>query len=163
VRDAAYLKDPRRFVITPEVVVAQISDGTTYAEMADVQLGRWHLYWWAEEGAKLPPTFGGPANACALQGRLEAGSCAEVRGWAWDPMYPDAPISVEVLVDGVAMGTVAADLARPDLVGKGDGRHGFAWPVPAAVRNGKARRVTVRFAGTADPLAGKPITLRCSR
>ena len=163
VRDAAFLKNPSRTVVTPTVVVAQISDGTTYAEMTDVRLGRWHLYWWAEQGAKLPPTFGGPASACAFQGVLEGGSCSEVRGWAWDPMFPDQPISVEVLVDGVPAGTVAADRLRPELVaaGKGDGRHGFAWPVPASVRNGKARRVTVRFAGTTDPLAGKPLTLTC--
>ena len=78
-------------------------------------------------------------------------------------MFPASPVSVEVLVDGVAMGTVAADRARPDLAraGKGDGRHGFVWEVPQSLRNGKPRRVTVRFAGTTDPLAGKRLTLRC--
>ena len=163
VRDAAFLKDPRRNVVTPAVVVAQISDGPTYAEMADVRLGRWQLYWWADEDAELPPTFGGPASSCAYQGAVEGGSCTEVRGWAWDPMFPTSPISVEVLVDGVPMGTVAADRARPDLAsaGKGDGRHGFVWEVPPSLRNGKPRRVTVRFAGTTDPLAGKRLTLRC--
>jgi hypothetical protein len=163
VRDAAFLKDPRRNVVTPRVVVAQISDGTTYAEMADVQLGRWYLYWWADEGAKLPPTFGGPANACAYQGAVEGGSCAEVRGWAWDPMFPSSPIGVEVLVDGVPAGTVPANELRTDLLasGKGDGRHGFTWPVPASVRNGKPRRITVRFAESTDPLAGKRRTITC--
>jgi hypothetical protein len=163
VRDAAFLKDPRRTVVEPEVVVAQISDGTTYAEMADVQLGRWYLYYWAEEGARLPPTFGGPANACPYQGVLESATCTEVRGWAWDPMFPDSPISVEVLVDGVPAGTVPASELRTDLLasGKGDGRHGFTWPVPASLRNGKPRRITVRIAESTDPLAGKRRTITC--
>jgi hypothetical protein len=163
VRDAAFLKDKARTVVEPNVVVGQISDGRTYAEMADVQLGRWYLYYWADEGAVLPPTFGGPANGCAFQGTVEGSSCTEVRGWAWDPMFPTTPIAVEVLVDGVSQGTVPADRLRPDLAtsGKGDGRHGFVWTVPAAVRNGKRHTVTVRFAESPDFLAGKKQTLNC--
>ncbi|HEY7213427.1 MAG TPA: hypothetical protein VIC28_02305, partial [Thermoanaerobaculia bacterium] len=88
VRDGAYLKNASRTIVEPEVVVAQISDGRTWDELTDVQLGRWYLYYWAVEGAVLPPAFGGPANACAFQGTLESASCTEVKGWAWDPMFP---------------------------------------------------------------------------
>ncbi|HEV8629011.1 MAG TPA: hypothetical protein VGV61_01755 [Thermoanaerobaculia bacterium] len=163
VRDAAYLKDEARRVVEPEVVVAQISDGQTYAEMVDVQLGRWYLYYWADEGAKLPPTFGGPANGCAFQGVQEGTDCTAVRGWAWDPMFPDTPISVDLLVDGAYRETIPADQLRPDLVslGKGDGRHGFFWPIPAALRNGKAHRISVRFAETVSNLTGKAKPITC--
>src|SRR6185295_16675358 len=165
VRDAAFLKNASRTIIEPNVVVSQISDGRNFDEQADVQLGRWYLYYWAEEQAVLPPTFGGPANACAFQGALESSNCTEARGWAWDPMFPNTPTSVDVLVDGVYKATIPANRFRQDLVtaGRGDGRHGFAWPIPAELKNGKKHRITVRFseAEPTDMLAGKQQTINC--
>ncbi len=163
VRDAAFLKNASRTVVEPEVVVAQISDGKSWEEVADVQLGRWYLYYWAAEGAVLPPTFGGPANACAFQGTLETANCTEARGWAWDPMFPNTPTSVDVLVDGVYKATIPANRLRPDLTGKGDGRHGFAWTIPAELKNGKKHQITIRFSESdpADMLAGKKQTINC--
>jgi hypothetical protein len=164
VRDAAYLKLANRMIVEPNVVVAQISDGRSYDEMTDAQLGRWYLYYWADEGAVLPPSFGGPANACAFQGTLESASCTEARGWAWDPMFPNTPTSVEVLVDGVYKQTIPANVFRQDLAaaGRGDGRHGFSWPIPAALKDGRKHRITVRFAesDSTDLLAGKQ-TITC--
>ena len=162
VRDAAYLKDPGRTIVEPNVVVAQISDGRSYAEMVDVQLGRWFLYYWADEGAVLPPGFGGTASSCALVGTHESSSCTEVRGWAWDPLFPNGRVSVDILVDGVYAATVPADVLRSDLVGtRGDGRHGFAWPIPAALKDGKRHKISVRFAESTDLLAGKPAPITC--
>lgn len=163
VRDAAFLKDATRTVIEPSVVVALISDGRTYQELVDVQLGRWYLFYWAEDGAHLPPTFGGPANACAFQGVQESSSCTEVRGWAWDPMFPTTPISVEILVDGSFRQSIPADTFRADLVsqGRGDGRHGFAWAVPASLRDGRKHRIAVRVAESTDLLTGKLQTITC--
>jgi hypothetical protein len=165
VRDGAFLKNASRTIIEPNVIVAQVSDGKTYAEMANVQLGRWYLYYWAEEGASLPPTFGGPASSCAFQGVLESSSCTDVRGWAWDPMFPNTPISVDVLADGVYVGTIPANQFRQDLVtsGRGDGRHGFIWPLPAALKNGRPHRITVRVAEaeSTDTLSGKRQTITC--
>lgn len=162
-RDAAYLKDESRTVIEPTVVVAQISDGRSYDELVNVQLGRWYLYYWAEDGAALPPTFGGPASSCAMQGRLEGASCAQVAGWAWDPMFPNSPTSVDVLADGRYLATVPADQYRADLqaAGRGDGRHGFVWPLPSALRDGRAHRITVRFTDTLDGLPGKLPAISC--
>jgi hypothetical protein len=165
VRDAAFLKDASRTILEPSVVVGQISDGRSYAEMVDVQLGRWYLYYWAEPGAILPPTFGGPASSCAFDGVLEASDCTAARGWAWDPLFPNSPISVDVLVDGVYFQTIPADRLRPELTtaGKGDGRHGFVWPIPAALKNGRPHRITVRFAESeaTDTLQGKRQTITC--
>ncbi len=165
VRDGAFLKTPGRTIVEPEVVVGQISDGRSYDEQVNVQLGRWHLYYWAGEDAVLPPTFGGPANSCAFQGTLESTSCTDVRGWAWDPMFPNTPTSVDVLVDDVYRATIPANQLRPDLVstGKGDGRHGFVWPLPAALKDGRKHRITVRFSESdpTDLLAGKKQTIKC--
>jgi len=159
VRDAAYLKSSSRTIIEPSVVVAQISDGTTWEELTDVQLGRWYLYYWAQAGAVLPPTFGGPANGCAFQGVLESSDCSKASGWAWDPKFPNTPISVDVLVDGVFRETIPANQFRQDLVtsGRGDGRHGFVWPIPAALKNGKPHQITARIAEaeSTDTLSGK--------
>lgn len=163
VRDAAFLKDPSRTVIEPTVVVAQISDGRTYQELVDVQLGRWYLYYWAEDGARLPPTFGGAANACAFQGVQESSSCTEARGWAWDPMFPTTSLSVEILVDGSLRQRIPADRFRADLLaqGRGDGRHGFVWPIPASLRDGRKHRIAVRVSESADLLTGKNQTITC--
>ena len=57
-----------------------------------------------------------------------------VGGWAVDPDRPDATVDVRVSIDGTAVGTVPAGLARPDVdavYGVG-GSHGFATRVPAA-------------------------------
>src|SRR3954468_20368765 len=163
-QDAAFLKDSSRMVVEPNVVVAQISDGRSYEEMVDVELGRWYLYYWADAAPALPPPFGGPPTACAFQGTLERASCTEARGWAWDPMFPTKPTSVEVLVDGVYKQTIPANIFRQDLVTarRGDGRHGFSWPIPAALKDGRRHRITVRFAESdpTDLLAGKQ-TISC--
>jgi hypothetical protein len=163
-RDAAYLKTPARMIVEPNVLVGLISDGRDYDEMTDAQLGRWYLYYWADDGAVLPPGFGGPADGCAFQGTLESASCAEARGWAWDPKFPTKPVSVEVLVDGVYKQTIPANVFRQDLAaaGRGDGRHGFSWPIPAALKDGRRHKVTVRFAESdaTDLLAGK-LTITC--
>jgi hypothetical protein len=163
VRDAGFLKDHSRTILEPNVVVAQISDGTTYSEMVDVQRGRWFLYYWADDGAVLPPTFGGPANGCAFQGVFESASCTEIRGWAWDPMFATSPISVDILADGKLVATIPADQFRADLqaAGRGDGRHGFVWPLASSLRDGKKHRISVRFAETVDGLSGKARNLTC--
>jgi hypothetical protein len=160
VRDAAFLKDKTRTIVEPGVVVAQISDGTTYQELTDVQLGRWYLFYWADENAVLPPTFGGAANACAFQGVQESASCTEVRGWAWDPLFPNTPISVDVLVDGVLRETIPATELRADIT-RGDNRHGYRWPIPTNLRDGKNHKITVRAAGSTDLLSGKTKPIRC--
>jgi len=33
-----------------------------------------------------------------------------VRGWAWDPLFPNGRVSVDILVDGVYAATVPADV-----------------------------------------------------
>jgi len=56
--DPGYLKDPTGLIVQPKVVVAQLAHGTTVANINDVTLGNWWLYYWADAGADLPPNFG---------------------------------------------------------------------------------------------------------
>lgn len=56
--DPGYLTDPTGLIVEPKVVVAQLAHGTTVANINDVTLGNWWLYYWADAGADLPPGFG---------------------------------------------------------------------------------------------------------
>jgi hypothetical protein len=57
-------------------------------------------------------------------------------GWARDAANSNMPVPVEVVVDGVVLGSTLANHYRADLAtaGYGDGRHGieFRFPVPLA-------------------------------
>jgi hypothetical protein len=50
-----------------------------------------------------------------------------VGGWAHDPAQPDAPVCLDVMVDGAVVAFTVASEYRGDLVaaGVGDGRVGF--------------------------------------
>ncbi len=78
--DAGYLKDQNRQIIEPKVVVSQISSGTSWEEINTVALGKWYLHYWADAGASLPPTFGGPASSCALEGHHDVANCTSIAG-----------------------------------------------------------------------------------
>ncbi len=94
---------------------------------------------------------------------------ARVAGWAWDQRSPNAPVSVEVYDGDTLIATIVADKFRKDLrdAGKGNGRHGFAYPLAAHIRDRRAHRITVRVAGTPAVLpdtatgsAPQPVTHR---
>lgn len=99
----------------------------------------------------------------SYDGSLESVDCGSIVGWAWDARRPDAPVNVEVLIDGVSQGQVTASEARPDLAaaGKGDGRHGFSLPTPQAAKDNRVHTVAVRFPD-GGALANSPRTLQCS-
>lgn len=162
--DAGYLKDQNRKLVEPKVVVAQISDGTSWAEITNVELGRWYLYYWADAGAVLPPTFGGPASSCAFGGFHDSATCQVIAGWAWDPDFPNSPISVDIFDGSTLIATVPANLYRADLqlAGKGNGIHAFSWPVPLSLRNNQAHSITVKYSGTEKRLSNSPKSLTCA-
>jgi len=55
-----------------------------------------------------------------------------VQGWAWYPAAREKRAAVEVLVDGVVVGSTLAALHRADLAaaGIGDGNYGFSFALP---------------------------------
>ncbi|MBV9785232.1 MAG: Hint domain-containing protein [Acidisphaera sp.] len=73
-----------------------------------------------------------------LTGFLDHAGGMEVRGWAQDLAHPEAPVCLDVLVDGVKLAQTLASLYREDLqhAGMGSGRHSFRVqldaPLPAS-------------------------------
>ena len=69
-----------------------------------------------------------------------------VQGWARDTKTPSEPTSVRIHCDGNPIGTAVASVYRQDLAkaGIGDGKHGFAFPLP----NGLEGELTVWANGT---------------
>jgi hypothetical protein len=118
--------------------------------------------------ARAPAPADEPADAAAVQkpavaagaaaeaprgtGTLEAVTSTQIAGWAWDPERPDAPVTVQIEVDGRTLPPVVADVFRQDLVDaqKGNGCHGFLAPAPAALGDGRAHSVSARVAGGAE-------------
>ncbi|MBV9784857.1 MAG: Hint domain-containing protein [Acidisphaera sp.] len=68
-----------------------------------------------------------------LRGYLDNASGHEVRGWAQDTLHPEAPVCLDILVDGVVVAQALANRHRLDLqaAGLGSGRHSFAAWLPA--------------------------------
>jgi hypothetical protein len=81
-----------------------------------------------------------------------------IAGWAWDPKRPNSPIKVEILADDESIATVTADLLRADLLreGIGDGKHGFQYPLPANLKDGRPHLIRVRIAGANTDLKRTP-------
>jgi len=88
-----------------------------------------------------------------------------VAGWCWWPNRPHAHAVVNILVDGVVVGTARADEFRPDLqaAGIGDGRHGFSFALPyASLAERGVLTVSVQEARTGHDLIA-PATMRLGR
>lgn len=81
-----------------------------------------------------------------IEGRIELIDNGVVHGWAWCPDDPSERVELEVLLDGEPVGTVLADLERPNLAaaGYGDGAYGFRVELPVP----------------GDPVAGHVICMR---
>ncbi|CAO3459775.1 glycosyltransferase family 2 protein [Azospirillum largimobile] len=97
-----------------------------------------------------------------LHGQLESVEHATLRGWAFDEQARERPSLLEIEVDGKHAGTVRCNRSRPELaqfVGS-SGRHGFSFPLPAALFDSQPHRVAIRFANTDRHLAGSPVEVR---
>lgn len=123
----------------------------------------------------IAATGAGDAPFCpgrAPRGYLDGASCEAISGWAQDEDHPDAAIDVHVYFDGApgepgAVGVASpANLTRADLcdaIGSCD--HGYAVPVPGALRDGRPHTATV-YGIDADgienrALVGGPMTVTC--
>ncbi len=95
---------------------------------------------------------GAAAAAGGYDGALQYKDRKSFRGWAWDPRKPDAVVTVDIYDGETVLGTVAADVLRPDLVraGKGNGRHGFVYLIPDSLLDGRPH--SIRRASAEPPL-----------
>ena len=83
----------------------------------------------------------------SVRGAVDACTDGYVEGWAWDKKTPDLPVRVDILSDGIPIGTTVAQDYREDLsaAGIGNGKHAFWFRLPAGV---PPDGVQVRVAGT---------------
>ncbi|WP_229311079.1 RICIN domain-containing protein [Larkinella soli] len=100
----------------------------------------------------------------AYEGFLDGADCNNLWGWVWDRNQPNTPLTLELLANGTVVGAFSAAEYRADLVGagKGDGRHGFNYAPPAAIKNGQSQSLTVRVQGSSYALTGSPKTVTCA-
>jgi hypothetical protein len=104
-------------------------------------------------------------QAGGYEGFVDEVSCQVVRGWAWDPSRPDAPLTIELYDGNRLLKTLVADQPRPDLVGvKGNGKHVFHEAAPKEFKDGKPHSVRAVIKGTTHelkPSAGTSPTVTC--
>jgi Hint domain len=69
----------------------------------------------------------------ALRGFVDHVGLRRIKGWAQNIDAPEAPVCLDIFVDGKLIGRVLANAYREDLnaAGLGSGRHGFTFTPPA--------------------------------
>ncbi len=109
----------------------------------------------------LLPLTATPVYA-ALDGALYRGNCNVITGWAWDSAQPTARIKLDIYdvtpSKTTRLTTLTAQQFRPDLLnaGKGDGKHGFTYVLPASIRNAMKHQFSVRYQGTNTEVGNSP-------
>jgi len=113
------------------------------------------------EGVLLASAPGHDKAADNFGGSIDGVDDQHIFGWAWDSQRPNTPLTVDIYVDDTKLAAVSADQFRPDLrdASIGDGKHAFALPSPAALKDGKAHAVRVKIAGTGSTIVEKGVLL----
>jgi len=98
-----------------------------------------------------------------FDGNVEKVGCSGVFGWVWDPRQPNTPVKVDIYDGNRRLARVTANVFRPDLVkvGRGNGKHGFVYPLPASLKNRRPHSLRVKVAGTNVTLPGSPKLIAC--
>ncbi len=101
-------------------------------------------------------------RAAVTDGYIDAIESGRIYGWAWDRNDPGRRVEIDVYHAGQLLETIRADRFRADLKGlnqlvelpdEGDGRHAFAWDIPAALRGAHPAAFHLCFHGTSVALA----------
>lgn len=97
-------------------------------------------------GASSAPGHPGAVRAWLDRCALRADGALRVAGWAHDAAQPEAPVCLDIVVDGTIVAVTVAAEYRADIAaaGVGDGRHGFDLGVQAALAPGVPHVVEVR-------------------
>jgi GT2 family glycosyltransferase len=90
------------------------------------------------------------------RGHLDALHDFVADGWAIDFQSPDQPVTVELLVDGIAVAETLADRPRPDLRDAmiGSGFHGFVVAIPETAFDGQHHAIGARIRNSNHLLVG---------
>jgi hypothetical protein len=102
------------------------------------------------------------ANAATVQGYLDVVGQTAIQGWAMDATKPTSPVTVDLYDGDALLASVPAKDFRKDLLaaGKGDGNHGFTFPLPPGLKDGKPHTIHAKCAGVELP--GSPKTFPSS-
>jgi len=101
-------------------------------------------------------------QAVITDGHIDAIESGRIYGWAWDRCDPDRRVAIDVYHAGQFLETIRADRYRADLKGlnqlversgEGDGKHAFAWDIPAELRSAHPAAFHLCFHGTSVALA----------
>jgi len=97
-------------------------------------------------------------------GYVDVANCSSIAGWAADRNRLNSPITISIYDGSTLILTVNANLTRSDVgTFLGDnGRHGFSFPVPAALKTSTAHSVHIKFETAATDLSGSPASLNCA-
>jgi cephalosporin hydroxylase len=104
--------------------------------------------------ATLPVPFTG-----AVGGYLDAFGPGGIAGWIYDPVEPSPPVVFEIWEAGRRLATVTADRWRVDLeeMRQGDGRWGFAAPLPPVLLDDRNHEIDLRLAATGRSVLAEPL------
>jgi hypothetical protein len=106
-----------------------------------------------------PPTEGKfePAGGEFL-GSLDGYRKGEIVGWAYKPSRKEDAVTVVIYEGQQALGEVKADQLRKDLADKkiGTGKYGFAFPVPADLRDGQPHEIHAKIKESDFELKNSP-------
>ncbi len=93
----------------------------------------------------------------SLSGEIEKVTGRHLEGWAIDSRTPDAPVQLELVVDGEAVARCLADRPRKGGGARHEGgRHGFCAELPSKLADGMEKIVHVRFVGHDGEVEGSP-------
>jgi Hint domain len=94
------------------------------------------------------------ARVAALRGFVDFHDSEVVEGWAQNPEFPEAPVCVDVLVEGKLVAQTLANRYRADLAaaGIGSGRHSFSIHLPSPLTPRERQSVEVRRSSDRSPL-----------
>ncbi|HPU57699.1 MAG TPA: SBBP repeat-containing protein, partial [Verrucomicrobiota bacterium] len=99
-----------------------------------------------------------------IVGSDDGANCSYVAGWAWDMNNPNRTINVDIFDDTKLIATIPADWCRTDLAaaGIGNGCHGYYYPLPYTLKDGKPHKIYVRPSGTSMNLPNTGRTVTCT-
>jgi glucose/arabinose dehydrogenase len=97
------------------------------------------------------------------QGFHDGAGCNTIQGWAWDSNNPSATVNVDIYDGNTFIAIAQANIYREDLLNAlGSSSHGFSCPTPAALKDGAAHSIVVKFSGTNILLSNSNRTIQCS-
>jgi hypothetical protein len=87
-----------------------------------------------------------PTRFGAVRAWMDRCDGTRIAGWAQDAAHPNAPMCLDIVVDGAVVAMTLAEEYRADIAaaGVGDGRHGFDLVLDEQLTSGSAHTVEVR-------------------